>query len=476
MSKIKQNFIYDAAYQIFILIIPFITTPYIARVLGATGVGIYSYTYSIVNYFMMFAILGINTYGNREVSKIKDNKEKLNYTFSSIYYLQIICTVIIFSIYLIYCLNFNREYFFYNLIQTIYILSVAFDINWLFCGLQKFKVTVTRSFFIKISSFIAILLFVKNENDLWKYIIILAMSTLINQIVLWPFLKKECKFVRVKPKDILKHLKPNLLLFIPTIALSVYRIFDKIMIGQIISVTEVGYYENAEKMLNIVLAIVSALVTVTLPEMTYLYNNKRFDEFYKILKKSVLFIYFMAIPVIFGFLATSKNLVSIYLGNNFSKSALILNVLCISLIFSPISSIIRMQILIPQNRDKEYIISIICGAILNVILNLLLIKKLEAIGAAISTVIAELIVFLLQYYYVKNEIKIKDYIYSIIKFLTSSIIMYIVVVVIGNIINTDLIKLVVQIGVGIIIYLFLNYKFIKSNINMNTILSKVRKK
>ena len=470
MSRLKTNFIYDAIYQFLILIIPIITTPYVARTIGPTGVGIYSYTYSVVSYFMMFALLGTSTYGNREVSKVKDDKDKLNYTFTSIYLLQLIVTILVSLIYLTYIFIFDSEYFTINLIQFLYIISVAFNITWLFNGLQKFKFTITRSIVIKICTFLMIFIFVRTENDLWKYILILALSTLLNQAILWPFLKKEVKFVKVKFKDLIKHLKPILILFIPVIATSIYRVMDKIMVGNIANVTEVGYYENAEKMLNIVLNVVNALGTVTLPQMTYLYANNKMGEYHTILKKSIILIFFMVFPVIFGFLLTADNLTVIYLGDKFIKSGALLKILSISLLFSPLANIIRMQLLIPKGKDKAYIVSVIMGALINLILNLILIKRYEAIGASISTIIAEMSVLLIQYYFIRNELHLKDYIADIIKFAIKSFIMFIIVYLVGNLINDVVVKLVMQVITGVTVYGILNLKYINSQVNIKKML------
>lgn len=472
MQKLKQNFIYDAVYQILVLLLPLITTPYIARVIGATGIGIYSYTSSIVYYFSIFALLGMNFYGNREVSKNRDDQSKLNKTFSSIYYLQLIITTIVITIYIIYLCFFNKQYQSIQLIQIIPLISVAFDINWFFCGMQEFKITVTRSAVIKLISFILIFIFIKTESDLWKYVLILASSTLLNQVILWPFLKGKVKFVQVGFKDIIKHMKPTLILFIPVIATSVYNIMDKIMVGNLTNVTEVGYYENAEKLLKVILSVISALCTVTMPQMTYLYKNKQYDEYYKVLNKSLTFTFFLIFPVIFGFLATADTLVKLYLGNGFMKSATLLKILCFSLLFSPITSIIRMQLLLPRSKDKENITSVVFGAIINLCLNFILIKKYAAIGASISTIIAELTVFCINLYYVKEEIQFKQKIYDIIPIFFKSLIMFIIVFIIGKFISYDLLKLTIQVITGISIYLILNIKYVKENVNIKSFFKK----
>lgn len=378
--------------------------------------------------------------------------------------MQLIITLIVTVIYIIYAFFIESSYFQIEMIQLLYMISVAFDINWLFCGLQKFKFTVTRSGIIKILSLILIFIFVKDENDLYKYIFILAGTTLLNQLVLWPFLKKEVKFVKVSKKDIFKHLKTTIILFIPVLATSIYKTMDKIMIGNMSNMAEVGYYENAEKMLNIIMSVISALGTVTLPQMTYLYSKNNKEEFNKIFEKSILFIFFIVFPVIFGFWATADDLVSLYLGDGFSESALLLKLLSISLPFSTIASIVRMQLLIPRSKDKEYIVSIVLGAIINFIFNIFLIGRFKAAGATIGTILAEAVVCITQCYYIRKELPIKEYGRKIIPFIIKSILMFIVVMIVGRVINKQLVRLIVQVLVGIAIYALLNITFIKEQI------------
>lgn len=464
MKKLKENFIFDAVYQLLIMVIPLITTPYVARVIGVKGVGIYSYTYSIVNYFMMFALLGMNHYGNREISKTKDDKEMMNKTFSSIYALQLIVTSITMLCYLGYIFIFAKEYFIIQLIQSIYVLSVAFDINWFFCGLQEFKLAVTRSAIIKLLTLFSILLFVKNKNDLIIYISILALSTFFNQLILWPFIRGRVKFTKVSRNEIKRHIKPTLILFIPVIATSIYKVMDKIMIGSIINVNQVGYYENCEKLLNVVLTFVSVLGTVTLPEMAYLYKKGEHKKFYKIFNLSIRYLQFFCIPAIFGLIIISKSLIGIYLGNEFMPATNILRILCLSLFFTPVANIVRMQLLIPRGRDKEYIISIVVGAILNLFLNFLLIPRLYAVGAAIATVVAEMTVFCFHCYYVRKEIDLKKMFLDSLGFFIKGIIMFALLIIINYFIRNNILSMIISVLMGMIVYSILNISFIKDNI------------
>lgn len=231
--------------------LPLFTSPYISRVLGAEGLGINSYYYSIANYFVLFAMLGIKNHGNRLISTVRNDKEKLNKEFSSLLILHIVASAFILIFYILFCLFFvESENRIYALIQGIYVIAAVFDINWLFFGLEQFKLTVTMSSIVKILTFASIFLFVRQKSDLWIYALIMALGNAISQSLVWLYLKRYVKIVKIKLNDMKEHIKPLLVLFIPVLAISIYKIMDKIMLGQITSKTEVGYYENAEKIIR----------------------------------------------------------------------------------------------------------------------------------------------------------------------------------------------------------------------------------
>ena len=211
----KKNLIYNIIYQLLILILPLITMPYVSRVLGADGIGTYSYTYSIAYYFMIFGMLGLNNYGNRTIAKVRDDKDKLSKEFCSIYIFQLITTSAMIILYFIYILVFFEQYRYIAIIQSMYVISSMFDINWFFFGIEKFKLTITRNTFIKVLSLVLIFTFVKTVEDVWKYTAILAGSTLFSNIILFSFLKRYVKFTKINKYDVFKHFKPNLILFLP---------------------------------------------------------------------------------------------------------------------------------------------------------------------------------------------------------------------------------------------------------------------
>lgn len=461
MTNVKKNFIYNVIYQILILIIPLISMPYISRVLGADGIGEYSYTYSIVYYFMIVSMLGLNNYGNRSIAKARDDKKILSKTFKEIHLLQIITTLIMCSVYLMYILIFEHHYFIVSICQSLYLFSCLFDINWFFFGIEQFKLTVTRNTIIKILSLILIFLLVKNKNDVWIYTLILSGTTLLSQLLLWPFVKKYIYNVPVKISDIKKHFLPCLKLFLPVIAVSIYKIMDKTMIGIFSTVTEVGYYESAEKIINVPISIITAFGTVMLPRMSNIaFKNKVDVKTIKIIEISMTIIMFLSSAMMFGMIAVGKNFSVIFYGENFIKTGYLIYYLAITIIFLGWGNVIRTQYLIPNEMDKEYIISAFLGAIINLIMNLLFIPKYGASGACIGTVLAEFIVVVYQTYSVRKYLPIKKLICNNFKFLLKSLLMFCIIYIFNFIQIKSIYIIILQIMVGIIIYSLLNYKFL----------------
>ena len=466
MTEIKKNFVYNLFYQGLILLLPLITVPYISRKLGVEGIGIYSYTYSIVYYFMLISMLGINNYGNRTIAKSKEDKKLLSQNFISIYSIQLFMTILMIIIYIIYIYFFCKKYTLISEIQIIYLISVLFDLNWFFFGMEKFKITVTRSTIIKIISVILIFKFVKSQDDLSVYVLIMSCSTLLTQLVLIPYLLKEIKIEKIQFSNIKKHILPCLVLFIPYISVSLYKIMDKIMLGNMSTIMEVGFYEQAEKIINIPTGIISALGTVMLPRISNLLSkgNKKIAEEY--IKKSIKFIMFISFPICFGLIAISTNFVQIFLGDSFYKTSILIYYLSPTILFLSFANVIRTQFLIPNEKDKDFTYSLIGGAIINLIINYLLIPKYKSIGAAIGTFFAELFVCLYQTITVRNDLPIKEYLKSIYQFLIKTIIMFIIVFPL-NLINTKKIYIIVlQITIGVVAYVLINKKYIEDILNI----------
>lgn len=448
--SVKKNFIYNTIYQLLTFVLPLITTPYLSRVLGAEGIGTYSYSYSIAKYFVLFAMLGLNNYGNRTVASIRDNKSRLNQEFSSIYYMQCIVSAIVIFIYIVFLLITHASLM--GWIMALYVISSILDVNWFFFGLELFKVTVTRNMIIKISSVILILVLVKNSKDLFLYGLIMSMSFIVSQLAIWPFIKRYVRFVRVSKHDIWKHFKPNLILFVPVIAVSLYKIMDKIMLGTMIDMTSVGYYESAENIISIPIALVQSLGTVMLPKMSNLLANKKMQEGNKYIKNSLIFVLFLATSLSFGIMGISKDFVPFFYGKGFEPCIQLFLIFAPSCIFIAIANVIRTQYLIPMCEDKIYICSVFLGAIVNVILNILLIPTLKSSGAAIGTLVAEAVVCIYQMYKVRFKIDYKTPIMYAIPFMIAGIGMFLLLYNLKFEISSVLVCIILKVLLGIAIY------------------------
>lgn len=463
--SVKKNFIYSILYQIFVIIMPLITTPYIARVIGPEGVGIQAYTFSVANYFVLFAMLGINNYGNRSIAMVRDDKVKLSKTFWEIYSLQVAMSLFMVILYWLYVVFIANELKTFLLIQMIYIIAACIDINWLFFGLEQFKLTVMRNAVIKLISVLSIFIFVKSSEDLFIYLFILALGNLISQLVLWKYINKYITYTRVSFKGIVKHIKPILILFIPVIAISIYKIMDKVMLASMSNLTQVGFYENSEKIINIPLGVIIALGTVMLPRMSNLQSSGNEEKSKKYIALSIEFVMFMAFGSIFGLIGVTPVLIPIFLDSKFIECIDIVALLSISILFLGWANVIRTQYLIPKKKDKIYITSTILGACTNLVVNLLLITKLGAIGAAIGTVFAEGVVAIYQTIMIRKELDILNYIQKTIYYIIPGIVMCTSVRLIGKNLGVSLLTGIIQIVVGGFIYVLLSciYMIITKN-------------
>ena len=472
----KSNFIYNLLYQVLMLIIPLITAPYLSRIVGVSGIGTYSYTYSIVYYFMLLTLLGVNNYGNRTIAKVRENPEELSKSFWSIFTIQLIMGILMLLSYLIIVSLFFNKYQSIAYIQSFFILSAILDINWLFFGLEDFKEVITRNTIVKIGSIVLILLLVKKQTDLWKYSLIMSGMTCFGQAVLWPFLINKVKYVKITKKDIAKHIKPNLVLFLPVIAVSLYKMMDKVMLGILTNINEVGLYENAEKINNIPLTVITALATVMLPKMANLTAKGDDIKIKEYIEKSEKFVIFISIAMCCGLIGIGYRFAPLFFGKDFQKTGILIILLSITIPFLSFANVLRTQYLIPKEKDAIYVKSVFLAACINLVLNLILIPKFGSIGACYGTIAAEFSVMFYQAFAVRKELPIKDYIINSIPFLIKSLIMLIIIYPFNYLEMNGLIRLIIQVGLGCLIYGLLNIKYIFSIVDVKKYINKIFKK
>lgn len=456
MSIIK-NYIYNTLYQIMILFIPLITMPYLTRIFTPDQLGLNSYTLAIANYFMLFGMLGMQMYANRQVAYVRDDKKKLNKTFWSLYVTQIItCSIslVLYYIYIEFFINNNKIIY---IIQGLNILAILLDISWLFMGVEDFKKVVLRNTTIKLVGLAAIFIFVKSSDDLAIYILLTALVNIIGMLIMWIYAPKYIGEIDIDFKIIRNTIKPLLKLFLPQIATQVYALLARTMIGVLSTNEQVAFYDYSQKIVRMILALITSIGVVLMPRVANIIGQGRNNEVSSLIEKTFKFVSYMSIPMAIGLMCISKTLVSWFLGPEYYIVGNLTAISSVIIIAVSWANIIGVQYLIATKQESKYTISILIAAVINLLMNLVLIKKYGALGATISLIVAEFVGVFIQLILVRNDLNIKNMIYSIIKYFIAAIFMGMVIVPIGNIIKNGFTANIIQAILGVSIYIFIMF-------------------
>lgn len=452
MNKVIKNYLYNASYQLLLIILPIITTPYVSRVLGADGVGTYSYTNSITQYFILFGCIGLNLYGQREIAYYQNDVRKRNRTFFELVFLRAITISISLIIFYLTMVQFSK-YSSIFLIQTLDIIASIFDISWFFQGIEDFKRTVLRNFLVRLLCVTLIFIFVKSPADLPLYVLCYSGTLFLGNISLWLYMPKYVNKNDINGLNIKKHIRPAVMLFLPQIATSLYTYLDKTMIGYITDNTaEVAYYEQSQTIVKTVMTVITSLGTAMMPRIANLFKTNQYEEIKKYMNASIKFVLLLAIPFTFGIMGIAKGFVPWFFGEGYEKVVPNMMVIAPVIIFIGMSTITGTQYLLPLGRQKEYTLSVIAGAVINFILNIIFISIFGSVGAAIGTLIAEFAVMGVQLYFIRKEFSLLGIFKQAIKYTLFGLIMFIVVILLSNILSVSIVSTFVEIFVGAIVY------------------------
>lgn len=451
--KFAKNLFWNTSYQLFVLLVPFITIPYINRILGPVGIGINAFTNSIIQYFILFGSLGFSLYGNREIAYHRENKSKLTNTFWEIVILRLI-TVGVASIAFFVFLQFTTKYKIEFLMQYLSLLAVVFDVSWFFMGLENFKVIVIRNVIVKLISIVAIFTFIKHQSDLPLYILILSLSILLGNMTMIPYLKRYLGKLQFHTLNIFQHLRPSILLFIPQIAINIYIVLNKTMLGQLASVTQAGFFDNSDKIIKILLAVITATGTVMLPHIANSFAKGEMDKIRQSLTNFFEFVTFVSVPLAFGVIALAPTFSVLFFGEKFAAVGQLMQIEALIIPIMAWSNVVGAQYLIPLGKTKDYTIAVSLGAIINVVLNVPLILWLGASGSAIATVCSELGVVAYELWAVSKEINIFQLFSPLWKYLIASLLMFAGIMLFKNSISlSPIISMGFEVVLGIVIYL-----------------------
>lgn len=423
--SLKKNVAYNFAYQLLILALPLVTAPYLSRVIGAEGVGVYSYSYSVATYFVYFTKLGLDNYGNRSIAAVQDDRTERSKRFWEIYAMQAACFVIAGAVYVLYAVALSGDVAI-ALLQGIYVLSALFDVNWFFFGMEQFRITVIRNTVVKVLTAAAVFVFVRDSGDIDAYVSVMCTGYLVSQLALWPFLGRYVDFARPTLRGVLRHLKPNLVLFVPVIAVSVYNILSRIVLGAMAGTEEVGFFDNAAKVIQVPTALVTAVGTVMLPRTSALVAKGEHEAAARHTERTLVYVMAFTSVAAFGIPAVAHPFTELFYGAGFDPTAACMVVLCATIPLLGFGNVVRTQYLIPMARDRVFLWSAVCGAAANVAVNLLLIPRLGCLGAAFGSVAAETAVLLYQLVMVRREIPLARYLRIAIAFLAAGAAMAVV--------------------------------------------------
>jgi O-antigen/teichoic acid export membrane protein len=311
-KSIRNSYILNMLYQILAMIVPFITMPYIARVLKVEQIGIYNYVFSVANIFINFIVNGTGQYGLREIAYNPDKKNKNTKLLIELTLQKLIFFFILITPYMIISFYYDYKYRYVYMIYVVLLFSYVIDISWFYQGQEEFRKIVIRNIIIKLLSVICIFLFVKSPKDFYKYVILIIGSILIGNISLYLGISTYIVKIKMNEIKIKKHIKPCMIFFIPILASSAYAYLDKILLGIFSTEIEVAYYSQAEKIVKMMLTIITALEVVLLPRISYCIKNKEYKIMLMYLHKALQFIFFIGAPLIAGIVFISPYFVPLF--------------------------------------------------------------------------------------------------------------------------------------------------------------------
>ena len=449
--KVIKNYLYNLSYQILTIILPIITVPYVTRIFTSEDLGNYGFYNSIVSYFSLFAMLGIGIYGTKQIAAARN----VSSTFWNIYAIQLTAGILALFVYVITLVSIPKMSGMVPIILGIVLLTKMIDISWLFTGKEDFKKITLRNTMVKVAGVISIFTFIKSSEDLYLYIFLIVIFDFLGQFVMWIPAKKFIKRPSFDTKIIKKNLHPIVLLFLPQVAISLYVVLDRTLLGLLGSYSDVGIYEQGQKLTSILLTVVSSLGAVMLPRVANLLSERKEKEAQNMVRFSFILYNLIIFPMIFGLIAINEIFVKLFLGQKFQDVKYVLYIIVFNIMFIGWTNILGYQVLVVRNKNKEFMLSTTIPAIVSVAVNITVIPFFGYIGASITSVVVEFLVFAIQWYYSRNIIN-KNLLFNkdLAKIICSSLVMFGVVMLCKIMLGFDgIVGLVIYLVVGGISYL-----------------------
>lgn len=449
--KLIKNMMYNTVYQVLILILPLITAPYVSRTLGTTGVGIYSSTAAWLGYFVLAGGLGITLYGNREIAYHQKDKESRSRVFYELLSLKFITVALALIAYLVFVFLQNKwqPYF---LLQGITLIAVAFDVSWFFMGLENFKVIVVRNTIIRLLLTVAIFVFVKTPNDLWLYILLLALSTLIGNMTVWPFLRREIIKIPFRSLNIFQHLRPVTMLLLPQVSITIYTSLNKNLLQIFSGLDSVAYFTQTYMIIILGATLVSSFNSAFLPHLSGLFSSGESDKVKPLILKSIDLGNCISILCVSGIIGVSQTFAVFYFGKNFAPVGSLLGVGASTIFFLALTNALSTQYLLAAKKMHEYMMSTIVGLIVNIVFNLALIPILGTMGAIIATILTEVGVASYILWKLRDLFGLREVFHGVWKYLIGGVLVFIFLDLINKTVPASISSYLIQTIIAVLIY------------------------
>ena len=454
-KKLGYNLLFQLINELLTIITPFITAPYVSRCLGAVEIGRFSYARSIAYYFVVFGSLGINVYGSRQIAAVKNDPDKLNSTFSNLFY--IVCASSFLSL-LVYVsgvlgglINGNDRLI--SLVMIFYVLSSTFNVRWLFQGLEMFNITVIRSIIIRAIVILLVFTCIHTSNDTLIYALIFAgVSNFLSELTLFVMVPR---YVKLKAPDwaaMRSNLRPLLVMYIPYAANLMLRHVDKVMLGSLNTLEQVGFYENTDKIYMMLVVFNTALGDVLLPRTTNLIAKGDERSANALMNYTIRINMILSVAFAFGISSIAKEFIPVFLGDGFAPCVLLLRWISPTIVLLAFSAMIRKTYILPHYKNRLFITTTLSALVANMALNAILIPRYDALGAVIATVVSELLVVLIQFFNLHREIHYNVYIKDLMVFSIIGCVMFACVRTIALASAPAIVILCLQIVMGALIY------------------------
>jgi len=387
MNKILRNLVYQGFFQLITIGAPVVILYVASTALGPSGLGLYTYIISIAQYFVLFAGLGLQTYGIREIARCRDNRQNLSRTFWELEICSVLPSSLAFLAFLILALFMGNESFY--LISSLVVLAALFDISWFFSGVEDFRAITIASGGLKILTVLATFVLVHTPADLSIYFWIQSLSALLGQVVLWCFLVGRVSLVLPSLRDSFRHLRNAIRFFLLKISISLYTILLRVLLGILVSVSAVAIFANAYALASVAIGVIGVVDTVLLPRLSHMYSAGKEDEMKRITERVIHLQLYLTLPLCCGIGLVSSKVVPWFMGHGFEQVITVAPVLSLVVIIVPLGVTIARQLLIPIDRIRESNISLAAGAVVGVGIGLTLIPIMQVWGAVIAALAAE---------------------------------------------------------------------------------------